>query len=156
MLYIFLLGYVFVLAFAFHYRRTGSFKEVFNISLAVLLLFYAFSVFNPQWFIWVTPLLAIQFALDKKIWPFHLILIVGFIFITFYWGRGLAGGLLAPLNPEFFWSLPSPAEIIGRFVSASGIINLARTVFSGTAVWMAFLCLRNVVLSVSDGEPSST
>lgn len=143
-LYVFIIGYVFVLALAFYYKREGSFREVLNISLAAFILLYAFSLWNPQWLIWIMPLLAIQFALDRRMWPYHLILFVSFIFITFWWGKDLAGALFMPLNSRFFAALPAPSEVIGRFISANGLINFFRTVFAGTSLWIAYQALRSM------------
>lgn len=111
--------------------------------LAVLLCFYAFALFHPQWFIWIIPLVSLAYASDRRTLDYFIIMLITFVVYTFYWGAALAGQLFAPICPAFFNSLPAPSDIIGSFMDAHQFVQLFRSVLTGTAVWWAFKTLSN-------------
>jgi hypothetical protein len=59
-------------------------------------------------------------------------------------GRSTAGFLLGAVSPAFFWSLPSPAEIIGRYVSIELFVSLVHTTLTAVTLYMAYLVFRDV------------
>jgi hypothetical protein len=108
---------------------------------AVLLCFYSFALFHPQWFIWIVPLAGLAYAYNRRTLDYYIILCICFFVYTFYWGAALAGQLFASICPSFFVSLPAPSQIIGAVIDPTQFVQLFRSVLTGTAVWWAFKTL---------------
>ena len=128
------------------YNREFGYQSMVQYSLIALLLLFAtgYSGQSPQYWTWFLPLLAIVAAEDRHLVPLHIIQIGCLVIYSFIGGRSTAGYLFAPLYPGFFWSLPSPAEIIQRFTSPEVTISLARTLFSAISLWIVFLIFRRI------------
>ena len=107
----------------------------FLVTLTLLLMALASSSFHYT--VMVTPLLALQMAekkaLRKWVLLFVLAMVPLFIFTKLLWG-----GLLAPLHPTFFLSLPSGDQVIGHLVPYHYVRLVARLIFIGTGVWIVF------------------
>lgn len=129
-----------VIGLGFYFRKHRDWESLWRYSFVVMMLYYATSVFHPQYFLWVMPLTTLAVITDRRLLTLHVMQIVCFLVYTFTWGRGLAFGLLAPLSPAFS-SLPSPSEVIARFASPSDVIGIARSVFTGVTICMMCLVL---------------
>ena len=144
-IYVFPLVY-FLLLLHRLYNREFGYQSLVQYSLITLLLLFAtgYSGQSPQYWTWFLPLLAIAAVENRHLLPLHAIQIGCLVIYSFIGGRSTAGFLFAPLSPELFWSLPSPAEIIQRFTSPEVTISLARTLFSAISLWMVFLIFRRI------------
>lgn len=137
-IHIFVLAYVLLTLYWLHSPRRG-FDELWRFALAALLVYYATAFFNPQYFAWLTPFIALAISKYKTLIKLHLLQIICFIFYTFQWGKGLAGYLFASINPSFFTAIPSPAELINQFYSSEVVISLFRTILSATCAYMLLI-----------------
>jgi hypothetical protein len=139
-LYLFVAGYVVLLWWAYERRGTG-FDTLWRVSLAVLLLYYSLGYAPLYYFSWAMPLAALFYARR----PRTTLPWVGFgaaaLGLSLAVGRSTAGGLLAPLSPAFFLSLPAPAEWLERFIEVNKVVGLARSLLAGTALWIAWQTL---------------
>jgi hypothetical protein len=144
-LYVFPLVYILLLLHRLYNREFGK-QSLVQYSLIALLLLFATANTgqSPQYWTWFLPLLAVVAADDRQLVPLHAIQIGCLVIYSFIGGRSTAGYLFAPLSPNFFWSLPSPAEIIQRFTSPEVIISLAHTLFSAISLWMVYLIFRRI------------
>lgn len=138
--YIFITAYI-VLVLYYMHLQSKTFDDIWKFSLATLLLFYATSVFHPQYFAWFTPLIAIAINEYKNFLKIHAIQIICFIFYIFYWREALAGWLFASIDPHFFINISSPIETIDRFTPSMRLINMFRSVLSGTLIIMLWALL---------------
>lgn len=93
-----------------------------------LLLFYAFTHFHPQWFVWVMPLLTIIYATSKSVRLPIWALIGSFIYIVLSFETSLNFGLF---GIDFSFPL-----FINRFYSAELLISLVRGIFAATAFYL--------------------
>jgi len=139
---IFVALYTVIVLHCFNSARSP--RNIWRWMFAVLLCFYSFAIFHPQWFVWVAPLAGLAAAYNKKTLWHYLILCVCFAVYTFYWGTALAGNLFAPLDPVLFRNLPAPTDLVARIVDPARFIVLFRSVFTGTALWCAFLALNEM------------
>jgi hypothetical protein len=139
---IFVVLYTVIVLHCFNSPRSPS--TIWRWMFAVLLCFYSVANFHPQWFVWVAPIAGLASAFNRKMLWYYLILCVCFAVYTFYWGIALAGLLFAPLDPALFLSLPAPADLVARIMDPAGFILLFRSVFTGTALWSAYLALTDV------------
>jgi hypothetical protein len=153
-LYVFPLVYILLLLQRLYNRELGYQSMVQYCLIALLLLFATgYSGQSPQYWTWFVPLLAVTAAEDRHLVPLHAIQIGCLVIYSFIGGRSTAGYLFAPLSPDFFWGLPSPAEIIGRFTSPEVTISLARTLFSAISLWIVFLIFRRIKITFLTGNP---
>lgn len=152
-IYVFPLVYFLLLLHRLYNREFGI-QSVVQYSLIALLLLFAtgYSGQSPQYWTWFVPLLAMAAAEDRQLIPLHAIQIGCLVIYSFIGGRSTAGYLFAPLSPDFFWSLPSPAEVLARFTSPEVTISLARTLFSAISLWMVFLVFRRTKATFLTGK----
>jgi hypothetical protein len=147
-LYIFPLLY-FLLILHRLYNREYGLRSMQRYSLVVLLLLFATAATgqSPQYWTWFLPLLVLEIAEDNRLLPLHIAQIACLTIYSFIGSRATAGYLFASISPSFFWSLPSPVEIIGRFASPEIVISLARTAFSAVTFWMAYLIFQQLPIT---------
>jgi hypothetical protein len=116
--------------------------------MALLLLFAtAYSGQSPHYWTWFLPFLTLEVVEDQRLLPLHITQVLCLLVYSFIGGRSTAGYLFASISSDFFWSLPSPVEIIGQFASPEMVISLARTAFSAVTFWMVFLCYKGISAS---------
>lgn len=139
-LYVFPLLY-FLLLLHRLYNRESGFKSMTQYSLIALLSLYATAHIgqSPHYWTWFLPLLTVAVVEDRRLLPLHIAQIGCLMVYSFIGWRYTAGYLFAPISPEFFWSLPSPVEVLERFTSVEVTIGLFRTALSAISFWMAYL-----------------
>lgn len=149
-LYIFPLLYFLLILHRLYNREVGL-GSLQQYGLVALLLLFATARIgqSPQYWTWFLPLLAVGVAEDRHLLPLHVAQILCLAVYNFIDLRATAGYLFAPVAPDFFWSLPSPVEVIGRFASPEVVISLAHTVFSAITLWMAYLVCRHLKTTFS-------
>jgi hypothetical protein len=149
-LYIFPLFY-FLLLLHRLYNQEAGLQSLQQYSLIALFMLFATSYTgqSPQYWTWMLPFLALAAAKDRRLVPLHVAQIGCLIVYSFIGSRTTAGYLFAPIAPEFFWSLPSPEQVIGRFASPEVVISLGRTAFTAITLWMTYLVLRAMRVSLA-------
>lgn len=133
---------LFPLSLVFFYIIIWQKKEepenLLGLFLIPLLLFYIFTHFHPQWFIWVTPFLIINLVKEKfkNLTPV-LIVLVSYIGSLFFFDSSLTIGLFVPLFPVL--------ENIGSIwdiLHVSLDINLSRsilqTIFAAGCLYLVY------------------
>lgn len=144
-LYIFPMVYILLLLHRIYNLECNQ-DSLVRYSLVVLLILFAtaYSGQSPHYWTWFLPLLAVVIAEDRDLIPLHIAQIICLVGYSMLGGRSTAGYLFAPISPEFFWSLPSPVEILQRFGSPEAVISLARTAFSAVSLWMSFMVFHRI------------
>ena len=107
----------------------------FLVTLTLLLMALASSSFHYT--VMVTPLLALQMAEKKALRKWGLLFVLALVPLCIV-TKPLWGGLLSPLHPAFFLSLPSGDQVIGHFIPYHYVRLVARLTFIGTGVWIVF------------------
>lgn len=155
-LYIFPLLY-FLLVLHRLYNRQAGLGSLVQYNLIALLLLYAtaYTGQSPHYWTWYLPFLAVAVGQDRRLLPLHAAQILCLLVYSFIGGRATGGYLFAPIAPDFFWSLPSPVELMERFVSPEVVISLARTALSAITLWMAYLGLRKMGISFAFASDTS-
>jgi hypothetical protein len=142
--FVFPAAYALLLILASAMPRNGSLVLRFSrYAACVLALFYATVYFHPQYFTWIMPFLVILRVEEERrvLRNLHYLLMALFVPCTFYFGAPLFGLLLAPLDRDFFMSLPAPWDWIEGFGSPRILVNLARTGMTATCLFMVFWIL---------------
>lgn len=136
-LYVFVFLYALIIMYLYLHPQ-HDFEALKRFCLYIMLTFFATSFFHPHYLIWLIPFAAFYIDVPRFL-PLHGVQIGGWIVYTFQWGRSLAGYLIAPFSPAFFWSLNSPGEWIGQFYPADQLVGLGRSVFSAACLALAYV-----------------
>lgn len=135
-----ILLFPFLLIFFYLYIASkGVNKEsLWKMYLIPLLLFFTFTHFHPQWFIWVTPFLILELGTNKfkNLLPIFIVIITWFVSL-FFFDPSLTVGMFAPLFPF----LKNTADI-WTLLNLSPDYNFSRsilqTLFASSAVYLIY------------------
>jgi hypothetical protein len=137
---LFLVPFSYAIVFlAVIYTKELSFEKIYGYFTIFLLSYYAFSLFLPQWFLWVQPFLILLIIENRKVFfKLYLFLIPLYFIYIWQWDSGLTTHLLIPtVYQAMFWAGPIKAlSDIG--LQPNAIIGLFRTFFSAVCIFTAF------------------
>ncbi len=101
--------------------------------LIILLLFFVFTHYHPQWFLWITPFLIIELIRSNFKHIFLMFVIaVSFLGSVLLFEQSLSIGLFAPLNP-LLYNGSSLWQLLGINLD----LNLSRSLFQSLFVSVA-------------------
>lgn len=113
---------------------------IWKYYLIILLLFYIFTHFHPQWLIWVTPFLILELINNGfKNWLAQLLILGSWTFSLFFFDPSLTIGLFSPLLP-YLKDLPSIWVMMGISIDYNFSRSILQTIFACSAI---FLIIRN-------------
>lgn len=142
---IFITGYTFILAHSY-FKRPNTMEAIRKrltdyYLIVLLLLFLMLASPSFHYIVWITPVFALKVSEQKALLKWVLLFIAAVIPITII-TKYLWAGLLAPLHPQFFLSLPGPEQVMGSFIPYYYVVFLAQIVFWVSAVWIIFQTVR--------------
>lgn len=108
-----------------------------TLLVAINFVVLGFSNFNPQWFIWIMPFLAILLAILGGWWLFMLMLLPLAAIILLFNDKFLYWGILTPINPNLI-NLPYVLDLI-KFPEL--ISNLSHWLLASLAIYWFFRCV---------------
>jgi len=146
LIYLFFLIYAIVLL-AYWYFSDNSFKNLWKFSLLGLLSFFALCFFHPQWFLIVIPFMCFAIIDNRQLFKVFVLQLIFYFAIFLWWGNQLTFHLPAPINPDFFFSLPEIWDIISTFFKAEVLINLLWTVFVAVTLFLMYLIIKSLNLN---------
>jgi Gpi18-like mannosyltransferase len=152
-IYLFPLAYL-MLFVAWILLRGKDAGKLWNVTVILFLLLYAFNLFHPQWFLWAQPFLIVLVARQGKPVTYLYTGIVGLFFGYMLYFDAIAYTFpLIPLIPAAaFW--PGPTSLMRNAgLPAELIINLARTGFSALCLAVALRLFRNDWLRPGTPDP---
>jgi Gpi18-like mannosyltransferase len=134
--------YTLLLLSATHERQL-SFEKIFKYFAVFLLLYYAFSLFYPQWFLWIQPLFIMLLVEKPKTYKkLFLMIIPLFFFYTLQSGTVLTTVIITPVVPQaLLWESPLTFINDAGF-PGSQLIGISRTFLSAICVFMAFYIIK--------------
>lgn len=105
----------------------------------VLLLFFIFTHYHPQWFLWITPFLIIDIIKSQfKSLPLLLLVLFSFFGLLFFFDSSLTITIFAPLVPSLY-GLPSVWDLLHIPVDYNLARSLLQTIFVAPAVYYVYL-----------------
>jgi hypothetical protein len=115
----------------------GLWKKFFIL----LLLFFIFTHYHPQWFVWITPFLIIDLVKSNlKHWPLVALTLLSYLGLISFFDPGLSVWLFAPAFPGLWGS-----DGIWQLIGVNPNINIARsflqTLFVGVAAYYIYISL---------------
>jgi len=104
--------------------------------LLVIGLLLGLSYFNPQWIIWITPLLVLAVVFQRSNWPAYLLLIGGyFMTVLLFVDKFVGFGLFKAMNNAFDTLNPLVATI-ERFGAVEQLAGIGRAMFLSSVAWL--------------------
>ncbi len=127
----------------FLYKKTLV-EDLWKRFFVIILIFFIFTHFHPQWFLWTMPFFVIELVYTKfKHLPLFAGLIISYVGMITFFDSGLSIGLFAPVN-RLLYNLPPFWSILGINVdlNTSLAINTARsilhTIFVGISAYYIY------------------
>lgn len=113
-------------------------KIIWQSYLIILLLFFIFTHYHPQWFVWVTPFLILSLILNKfkNLLPVTLILL-SWIGSLFFFDPSLTVNMFAPLFPHLV-NVPSIWTLLHLNLDYNFVRSILQTVFTGAALYLIY------------------
>lgn len=121
------------------YVEKWPFARAWKVFLVFLLAYYAFSFFNPQWFVLALPLLVLLVAENcNRYFGLYILLIPLFFILTFIYPDFLTSIFIPIIHRAFFW--PTPQDWLNQLgLPFYPTISVFRTFFA--AVCVIFIAL---------------
>ena len=122
----------------FYYQKV-SVENLWTRFFLMLLLFFIFTHYHPQWFLWLTPFLIIDLLISNfKNWlPLAISLVSYFALITFF-DPGLSVWLFAPIFPHLY-GLPGIWQLVGINPDINSLRSIFQTLFVGAALFYIYI-----------------
>ncbi len=133
---------LFVVAVIFFYllflmRKTAP-ENLWKSFFIMLLIFFIFTHYHPQWFLWITPFLIIDLVIKPRHWLLVGLSLVSFTGLVSFFDPGLSVWLFSPIWPSLYglggvWGMSrlSPDLIQMR--------SIFQTLFVGVAGYYIYL-----------------
>lgn len=106
--------------------------------LIVLLIFFIFTHFHPQWFLWVVPLMLIELVSNNfRNLLVQLMLLAVFIGMVFFFDPGLNIGLFSAIWPALYNS-PSLWQLVSINIDYNFARSILQTILVGSAAYLIY------------------
>ncbi len=121
------------------FNRKSLAENLWTRFFLMLLAFFIFTHYHPQWFLWLMPFLIIDLVISNfKNWlACATSLISYFVLITFF-DPGLSVWLFSPVNPALY-GLPGIWQLMGVSPDINILRSVFQTVFVGAALFYIYL-----------------
>jgi len=121
----------------FLYRKTVV-EDLWKRFFVMILVFFIFTHFHPQWFLWTMPFFVIDLVYTKfKHLPLFVGLLVVYIGMITFFDSGLSIGLFAPINSTLY-NLPDFWKLLGLNLDVNMSRSLLHTVFVGISMYYIY------------------
>ncbi|MEK7100351.1 MAG: glycosyltransferase family 87 protein [Patescibacteria group bacterium] len=121
----------------FLYKKTAI-EDLWKRFFVMILVFFIFTHFHPQWFLWTMPFFVIDLVKTKlKHWPLFVGLLVTFVGMITFFDSGLSIGLFSAINPSLY-NLSPFWNLLGLNVDINMFRSLLHTVFVGISAYYIY------------------
>jgi len=118
----------------FFYTETKT-EDLWKRFFVMILTFFIFTHFHPQWFLWTMPFFTLDLVITKfKHLPIFIVLLLVYVGMISFFDSGLSIGLFAAINPSLY-NLPDFWKMIGLNLDVNSMRSLLHTVFVGISVY---------------------
>jgi len=133
---LFLAAVIFIyLVFLF---KKNTAEDLWKKFFILLLLFFVFTHYHPQWFVWITPFLIIDLVKSNlKHWVLVVITLFSYFGLITFFDPGLSVWLFAPVFPHL-WGLLGIWQLIGVNPDINIARSILQTIFVGAAIY--YIC----------------
>jgi hypothetical protein len=118
------LAFVVFMYIVFYYSKTIV-SDLWKNLFLMLLVFFIFTHYHPQWLLWMMPFFTIDLVVSRfKHWPLFVGVLITFVALLTFFDPGITVWLFAPINPALYGQLG-----IWQQLGINVDINQARSVF---------------------------
>lgn len=118
--------------------HTGKAEQLWQRFFIVLLLFFVFTHYHPQWFLWLTPFLIIELIYTNfKHYLLLLIVAASFIGAVLLFEQSLSIGLFVPLNLNLY-NGPTLWKLLNIQIDVNFSRSLFQSLFVGAAGYLIY------------------
>lgn len=129
--------FIFFFYIVFYYSK-GSLDGLWKKFFILLLIFFVFTHYHPQWLIWLTPFLIIDLVKSKlRHWPLVVLVFVSWLGLVSFFDSGLSVWLFSPIAPVLYGA-PGIWESLGVVVDLNMARSILQTVFASTAFYYIY------------------
>ena len=105
----------------------------------MLLIFFVFTHYHPQWFLWITPFLIIDLVKNPKHWLLVGLSLLSFIGLVSFFDPGLSVWLFSPIWPSLY-GLGGVWEMSRLSPALAQTRSILQTLFVGVAAYYVYIC----------------
>lgn len=117
------------------YYQGIKYENIWKRFLIILLVFFVFTHYHPQWFVWITPFFVIDLVQSKfKNWLLILISLISFFGLLWFFEASLTVGIFAPLFPNLY-EQPTIWKILDMSVDTILLRSILQTLFASVALF---------------------
>lgn len=128
----------FLIFFYLLFLRNTSSHSLWNRFFIPLLLFFTFTHYHPQWFLWLTPFFIYDLARNRSENFIALsIALFSFVALIFFFETGLSFDLFSPLT-HYQYNLGSTAVIFLKSIDINSARSFFQTLFAGAAAYFIY------------------
>ncbi|KKP52655.1 MAG: hypothetical protein UR44_C0001G0097 [Candidatus Woesebacteria bacterium GW2011_GWB1_33_38] len=133
---LFLVATIFIyLIFLYHKTYIESLWQ--NLFI-IILTFFIFTHFHPQWFLWTMPFFVLDLVYTKfKHWPLFVGLLMTYVGMISFFDSGLSVGLFSAVNPALY-NLPGFWKMMGTSLDINMARSLLHSVFVGISAYYIY------------------
>ena len=104
----------------------------------ILLVFFIFTHFHPQWFLWLSPFLVIEMVKSQlKNILVSTTLLISWFMMLFFFDASLTLGIFAPINPVLYQS-KTLWELLSINIDYNFTRSILQTFFAGSAIYFIY------------------
>lgn len=120
------------------YFRKNDLKSIWSRFFILLLLFFVFTHYHPQWFIWITPFLIIDLVKSKlSHWPLVVLSLISWLGLVTFFDPGLSTRLFAPIVPSL-QNAPGIWESLKFNLDLNGSRSILQTLFAAVGAYYIY------------------
>ncbi len=118
--------------------KKATVQTLWHRFFIILLLFFIFTHYHPQWFVWLSPFLIME-LLESNFRNIlaALLSLVSFIGLLFFFDPSLTLGFFAPINPSLH-TVPSVWQILHLKPDYNFSRSVLQSIFVGSAVYYLY------------------
>ncbi len=120
------------------YFRNGELNALWHRFFIVLAIFFIFTHYHPQWFLWITPFLILDIIKSNlKHWLPAAFALLSFTSLLFFFEPSLTIGMFSPISPNLYDTV-SIWKILGLNPNINFSRSIFQTLFVGVAVYYIY------------------
>lgn len=117
---------------------TTEMEDLWKRFFIVILIFFIFTHYHPQWFLWLTPFLIIDLVKSGlKHWPLIALSLISWLGLITFFDPGLSTRLLAPIEPALQYA-PGIWESLEVNFDLNGSRSILQTLFVAVAAYYIY------------------
>ncbi len=121
----------------FYYKKTNI-EDLWKRFFVMILVFFIFTHFHPQWLLWTMPLFVIELVYTKfKHLPLFVGLLVVYIGMITFFDSGLSIGLFSAVNPALY-NLSPVWQLLGLNFDINVSRSILQTIFTGISAYYIY------------------